>query len=206
MKRYAVQSWKGEAPDIAGKTFEVEKQPFCRLPFAQIAAYPWPMGDYRPEARAYVAQGDSGLIVLMCANEPTVSAAQTQFGGAVCRDSCLEFFLNPRPSLQREYINVEVNCAGVMHIGFGEGRENRRVLSRMPEGVAIQHSLHRGAWWAVCYTLPFSLIGRCEREMRGNFYTCDESLHEHYGTWSPVKAAHPDFHRPECFGSLHLED
>ncbi|MGI6239399.1 MAG: carbohydrate-binding family 9-like protein, partial [Christensenellales bacterium] len=35
-----------------------------------------------------------------------------------------------------------------------------------------------------------------------NFYTCDESIHPHFGVWNHVAAAQPDFHRPECFGRL----
>ena len=40
--------------------------------------------------------------------------------------------------------------------------------------------------------------------MRGNFYCCDETLHPHFGSWNPIKAPEPDFHRPECFGRLIL--
>jgi len=206
VKQYTIQNWQNSAPDLSGKPFFPETEPFCALPFAEIGLYPWDQTGYRPEARAYVAKNEEGLIVLMCANEDTTIAAETNFGGAVCRDSCLEFFLNPRPQKQDEYINVEVNCAGIMHIGFGNGRNNRRVLKTMPNGVAVTHSLHDGGWWAVCYTLPFSLIGELESEMRGNFYTCDETLHEHYGVWNPVTASQPDFHRPECFGILRPED
>ena len=63
-------------------------------PFAPIDRYAWG-GDYRPEARAYLAWDDAGLRVLLCANEPTVSGKVTAFGGPVWTDSCLEFFLQP---------------------------------------------------------------------------------------------------------------
>lgn len=206
MSAYAIRRWDKALPDLSGKVFSPDAEPFCELPFAQICRYPWDQTGYKPEARAYLAHNESGLIVLMCAKEETIAAEETNFGGAVCRDSCLEFFFNPRPAEQDEYINVEVNCAGVMHIGFGSGRDDRRVLQQVPDGVRISHSRHDGAWWAVCYTLPFSLIGRCAGEFRANFYTCDETLHEHYGTWNAVSAAQPDFHRPECFGNVQMED
>lgn len=206
MNAYTVHKWTKEIPNLNGKAFSPETEPFCSLPYAQIKLYPWDESGYCPEARAYVACNDDGFIVLMCAKEETTISAETKFGGAVCRDSCLEFFFNPRPSQQEEYINIETNCTGIMHIGFGSGRENRRVLTEMPHGLTISHSKHTGAWWAVCYFLPYGLTGEFEREFRGNFYTCDETLHEHYGTWNPVIADHPDFHRPECFGSLYLED
>lgn len=206
MSACTVRRWDKDFPNLNDKVFSPQSEPFCALPCARIENYPWDESGYCPEARAYLARCEQGLILLMCAKEETTVAAETAFGGAVCRDSCLEFFFNPRPSQQDEYINVEINCAGVMHIGFGSGRENRRVLQQMPEGMRLSHSRHAGAWWAVCCLLPFSLIGECEKEFRGNFYTCDETLHEHYGTWNPVTAGHPDFHRPECFGALRLED
>ena len=100
--------------------------------------------------------------------------------------------------------------AGVAHIGIGDGRHGRRVLQKMPEGMRIAHSRHEGAWWAVSYILPWSLLRECcgepEAQMRANFYTCDETIHPHFGTWNSVHAAQPDFHRPECFGWLQVED
>ena len=206
MSAYTVRSWTKAVPDLNGRSFSPETEPFCALPYAEIKLYPWDESGYCPEARAYAAHCEQGLIVLMCAEEETIIAAETRFGGAVCRDSCLEFFFNPRPSRQSEYINIETNCAGTMHIGFGSGRENRRVLTEIPDGLIVSRSEHNGAWWAVCYLLPCSLTGEFEKEFRANFYTCDETMHEHYGTWNPVIAGHPDFHRPECFGILHLED
>ena len=64
-------------------------------------------------------------------------------------------------------------------------------------------------WWAVRYYLSWKLLEELtgaphEAEMRGNFYTCDESIHPHFGCWSPVLAPAPDFHRPEYFGKLEI--
>ena len=39
----------------------------------------------------------------------------------------------------------------------------------------------------------------------GNFYKCgDETPAEHYLSWHPITSAGPDFHRPECFGTLEI--
>ncbi|HOX40382.1 MAG TPA: carbohydrate-binding family 9-like protein [Candidatus Brocadiia bacterium] len=35
-----------------------------------------------------------------------------------------------------------------------------------------------------------------------NFYRCGGVTDPQYGTWSPVAAPKPDYHRPECFGRL----
>ena len=174
--------------------------------WAMIADYPWG-GDYRPEARAMVEVMGEALVVTLCAREETIQARETRFGGAVCVDSCLEFFVNPCPAAGDVYVNVEVNPLGTMHIGVGPDRAHRRVLDKMPEGMNLSVSRHDGAWWAVRYVLTFPLLAQCagrpcERVMAANFYCCDESIHPHFGAWNRVAAEKPDFHRPECFGRL----
>lgn len=183
---------------------------YAALEEARIDRYCWG-GAYRPEAFARVGWNAQGLNVLMAAREETIAARETRTGGAVCRDSCLEFFVRPFLDDAR-YLNVEVNAAGVAHIGLGAGRADRLVLDRVPEGMDIAVSAHAGAWWAVSYRLPSALIralfGR-ELEpgalMRGNFYTCDETIHPHFGAWSPVDTPAPDFHQSGYFGYLSLE-
>lgn len=174
---------------------------------AQIAEYPWG-GDYRPTAWARVEWDDFGLRVAMAAREEKIAANETKFGGRVCEDSCLEFFVNPCPISGDIYMNFEINPSGVMHIGAGAARENRRVLEAPAEGMEIT-TRREGDIWAAKYRVPFSLLiklcGGVEREMRANFYKCDESIHPHFGVWNAVSAPKPDFHRPECFGKLLID-
>ena len=196
-------------PKLAGQPFDPASEPFCRVPYAPIDRYVWG-GEYRPEARAYAAWDATGLRVLLCANEPTVSRAVTAFNGDVWTDSCLEFFFRPFADDPR-YVNIEANAAGAALIGIGPGREGRSRLSQCPPGMDFRASAHAGGWWAVAYTVPFELIrtlyGRpmdVRAPFLGNFYCCDETLHPHFGSWSPIDAPAPDFHRPECFGWLIL--
>ena len=176
--------------------------------WALIEDYPW--GNYyTPDARANVIHDGEGLYVTMFAKEERISAHETAFGGAVCRDSCLEFFFNPAPKAQNKYINIETNPRGTMHIGVGEARENRTVLMVMPE-MRLSKTGHVDGTWAIRYFVPFALMKELtgaehETRMLGNFYTCDETIHPHFGTWAPVSAPRPDFHRPEFFGELILK-
>ncbi len=209
MREYEIISTKCALPVLTGRAFDPDAEPFCAAPFAPIDRYAWP-GDYRPEARAYVARDGDGLSVLLCAREETVAAAATAFGGEVWKDSCLEFFLKPFADDDR-YLNLEANAAGAMLIGLGAGREGRALLPALPGGMRPTVSRHAGGWWAVSYRVPDALIeelfGRTPapgRAMAGNFYCCDESLHPHFGSWNPIQAPQPDFHRPECFGRLLL--
>ncbi|MBR1820743.1 MAG: hypothetical protein IJ769_03885 [Clostridia bacterium] len=210
MREYIIQTSAPPLPLLSGAAFDPDLESFCDRPFAPIDHYAWP-GDYRPQARAYLAWDGNGLRVLLCAKEPTVSGRITAFNGDVWTDSCQEFFLQPFLDDPR-YVNIEVNAAGAALIGIGPDRDHRRRLTECPVGMAFRASAHAGGWWAVAYTVPFALIEtlfgrRLEpgASFRGNFYCCDESIHPHFGSWNPIDAPTPDFHRPECFGRLVLE-
>ena len=210
MRSYDILPLTAPLPALAGGAFDPDAEPFCKRPFAAIDRYAWG-GDYRPEARAYLAWDAAGLYALLCANEPTVSARVRDFDGEVYTDSCLECFLKPFADDAR-YLNIEVNAAGAALIGLGAGRDDRVRLTACPPGMDIRASRHDGGWWAAAYALPFdvleALFGRRPvpgQAMRGNYYSCDETIHPHFGSWNPVEAPQPDFHRPECFGKIILK-
>lgn len=186
---------------------------YALLNDAQIDQYVWPDEGYRPETHARVGWNEKGLHVLMYANEPLIRAQCTQIGGKVCVDSCMEFFFMPFPEQDRRYFNAEMNPLGTLHLGLGPGRGNRvKLMDALPEEFVIHASMHAGAWWAISYTIPMSHIESVfgqklasGAQMLGNFYCCDETIHPHFGTWAPVTAPQPDFHRPECFRPIILE-
>ncbi len=207
MKQYTIPKASVPLPTLVDAIFDPDEEPFCAGECAPIDTYPWG-GDYRPEARAHLSWDDAGLNVLLCAREATVSGAVTAFNGDVWTDSCLEFFFRPFDDDAR-YVNIEVNAAGAALVGIGTGRDDRRRLASCPPGMGFRASRHAGGWWAVAYAVPFALIsslyGRAfapGTAFAGNFYCCDETLHPHFGCWSPIAAPAPDFHRPECFGRL----
>ena len=177
----------------------------------EIADYPWSEeGGYRPRAFARIGVKDGSLFVLMYAQEEQIQARETRVGGAVCVDSCLEFFVQPFADDPR-YLNFEVNPLGTMHLGLGEGRGRRTVFAPLPDGLRPVASEHCGGWWAVCYQVPSAFLEaqfgrRLGGRLRANCYTCDESIHPHFGTLFPVMAPKPDFHRPECFQEIAVEE
>ena len=147
----------------------------------------------------------------MYAKEAPIQSRETAFGGRQCRDSCMEFFFMPFPETDANYLNVEINPAGIPHVGLGIGRRPpRRHFTEAVPGMTIHESVYDGEWWALSYVIPMSFIkelfGRelTAGTMRGNFYKCAEDIHPHFGTWNPVVAEKPDFHRPECFGEIEL--
>ena len=65
--------------------------------------------------------------------------------------------------------------------------------------------------WSVGMCVPFDLIGadpdNLPSSIRANFYKCaDKSAHPHFLSWNPIDVPSPDFHRPEFFGELILQD
>ena len=213
MKHCVIPALRVQIPDLTGRVFNPETEPFCiEHGFQSIDQFVWDETGYRPEARAYAAWSREGLHALLCAREETIATVATGFGGDVYKDSCLEWFVQPFADDPR-YINVEVNAAGAAYVGFGSGRADSKPLPAMPEGMKVTASKHDGGWWAIAYTIPASLLeklygrelvpGAC---MCGNFYKCDESIHPHFGSWSPIDHPFPDFHRPEFFGQIRLEN
>ena len=173
-----------------------------------IECYPWG-GDYRPRAQAEIHSTEEGIAVKLTAWEQQIQAKEARFGGPVCVDSCLEFFFLPTAEKDLRYINIEVNPLGTMHIGIGEGRNGRVVLTEPPKGIDVAVEIEEGEWWVVKYVLPYPWIeslfpdfDRAAGQIMGNFYSCDESIHPHFGTAFAVVASQPDFHRPECFSEI----
>ena len=185
---------------------------------ANIDCYRWDVNGYRPHAEARVMYDERGLHVVLTAQEAEIRA-QAEMRGAICTDSCLEFFFQPDVNCAR-YVNVEMNPLGIHMIGIGEGRFNRFEAAQLPlpnmqiNYTALPPDDYAAEAWGIAYTVPagflklwFGVELKPGLQMRGNFYKCgDKSRYEHYGMWNEVEVDKPDFHRPEYFGKLALAD
>ena len=185
--------------------------PWKSLREARIDQFPWKR-DYAPECAGRVGWNQHGLHVLLYGNEPVIRCEETQIGGDVYLDSCLEFFVAPDAN-RMLYVNCESNPLAIMHIGIGSDRHNRFVYACIPDGFHPTHSAHRGAWWAVSYTIPadfiqkhFDVVLKAGMRMRGNFYsTGDQARNRHNGMFQPYDLQAPDYHRPDLFADFYLE-
>jgi hypothetical protein len=152
-----------------------------------------------------------------------VRAVRTAFGDMVCKDSCVEAFLQPSGS--PGYINFECNCGGTLLASFitdptrapGGFKQFVRLAKADGELIGVYHSLPAvvdpeittPVTWVVQLRIPFALFERYTGPLgdplgttwRGNFYKCgDETSHPHWASWSPVSAL--NFHLPPCFGEI----
>ena len=182
---------------------------------------------HRPRTRVKLLYDDAGVYVLFRVADRYVRCVQRQHQSHVYRDSCVEFFVQPKPA--SGYFNIEFNCLGVMLLyhmadpprGASGKLEGHTVL---PPGelatIRVAHSLPddlRGEitepieWWLE-YFVPDALLERyvgpfeppAQRRWRGNFYKCgDDTSHPHWGSWAPIERL--DFHQPDHFAPLTFE-
>jgi hypothetical protein len=155
-----------------------------------------------------------------------VRCTRTNYGDEVWKDSCVEFFVQPKPD--RGYFNFEFNCGGAFlccHItdptrtkdGFKKFQKipsdfgNKiKVRSTLPLRTAPE--ITRQVDWSLQFSIPFAVLENfvgalgevCGQTWHGNFFKCAEEVsHPHWASWSPVDEF--NFHLPRCFGTIHFE-
>lgn len=186
---------------------------------ADIDSYVWGGKEraYKTYAQVtYAATGTDteGLYIRLFCEEKSPVSKETAFDGEVCMDSCMEFFFTMRDADSKEngYLNIECNSLGTTHIGYGDSRYGRVFLptfgvERFPAKVNFTND-----GWEILEFVPIAALKKIfgitqvdeTTVMAGNFYKCNENANAPFGSWSPVKAPKPDFHRPECFGRINI--
>jgi hypothetical protein len=195
---------------------------------AAIAHFHPAGSDHRPRAEAKLLYDDEALYALFRVSDRYVVCRRTEPQSAVCKDSCVELFLQPDPG--PAYLNFETNCGGTMllyHVHDpsrgedGKLRGFRPVATEHLRAIRVFHSLPavieperaEPTEWRVELAIPNPvfeahtgpLAAPARRRWRGNFYKCaDESSHPHWGSWSPI-GDELNFHRPEFFGDIRFE-
>lgn len=134
----------------------------------------------------------------------------------VSQDSCVEFFVSPDGD--NHYWNFEFNCIGAVNASHRSERSNPTRLTdeqislidrRCSCGNRPFCEMEGMFTWNILVKIPLSLIGvnydGKPIEMKGNFYKCASATSApHYLSWNPINTPAPDFHRPECFGTIIL--
>lgn len=173
----------------------------------EIAVNRWEGYAKAPRTTFKMLRGPKGISLLVHTEETHLRAEVTCLNGEICTDSCVEFFLKP-DNHDTRYLNFEINPKGVLHLGIGEGREERRHPEIDPAIFDIVSRPVEGDWTLKLY-IPDSFLlehfAKISAVCRANLYKCgDLTDHEHYGAWSEVEVAEPDYHVPDFFGRLYL--
>jgi cellulose/xylan binding protein with CBM9 domain len=182
---------------------------------------------YRPVTHAKCLYDDHTIYVMFRVQDQYVRCTHTEYQGDVSLDSCVEFFVQPRP--ERGYLNFEINCGGTLLLkyitnstrtesGFEEFTDVPHELSSI---IHIYHSLPDFVFpeiaepteWFIEYSVPLSVFeawvgplgGLSGQEWRANFYKCaEETSHPHWATWAPIGEV-LDFHQPQYFAPIQFE-
>jgi hypothetical protein len=189
--------------------------------------------NFRPESSAHHPQTSirllhnvDGLHGIFFVRDQYVRCTRKNYFDDVWKDSCVEFFVQPRE--KSGYFNFEFNCGGA-HLcnyitdwrrtpaGFAaatkipaEVGKKVRVKSSLPP--ITDPEITTPLNWTLQFRIPFEVLEKYVGSLgdlggqtwRGNFYKCgDETSHPHWASWSPVDEK--NFHLPRCFGQLILD-
>lgn len=182
--------------------------------------------DHRPLTQFRLLYDADWLYVVFRVEDRHVRCVETEFNGPVCRDSCTEFFVEPRPG--RGYLNFEVNCGGTMlcyHVedpaptpgGFRKSEAltpeegaQVRIYPSLPS--VVEPEIAEPVTWLNEIHIPRAVLeGRVGplgdpsgQVWRANLYKCgDETSHPHWATWAPIEGL--SFHVPQFFAPLIFE-
>ena len=223
-----------ERPTLQGRWDEPAWRTAELLHVAHFVAVPG-ASDHRPDTLAKVTYTDDGLFVFFKVADRCVVCRHTEFQSRVYQDSCVEFFVQPKPD--RGYFNFEMNAGGALLASYIEDSARtptgfKKFTKLPPETDALiprYHSYTPSALvprpsslevpgpleWCVEYFVPFSLLERyvgplgnvAGQTWRANFFKCaDESSHPHWASWASLDADFAGgFHRPDKFGALRFK-
>lgn len=179
--------------------------------------------DHRPGTSARMLYDAQGVYGIFRVQDRYVRCLRTQYHDTVWKDSCVEFFAQPKPD--RGYFNFEFNCGGAFLCSYitnpertPEGfKEFVKVSASIGQTIRVKSSLPpqvepeitAPVVWTLGFFIPVALfehylgpLGTLPGQVwRGNFFKCaEENSHPHWASWSPVDEF--NFHRPGCFGTI----
>ena len=178
---------------------------------------------HQPKTTARVLHTDDAIHVRFDVEDQYVVVRHDQPNDPVCKDSCVEFFIQPREG--QAYFNFELNAGGALWNSYGEQVE---ALTKVfpdngvwPGGLTVRTS-HQGliepeitepvSWWAEM-TIPLEVFAPAYPDLgplagqtwRGNFYKCaDGCSMPHWGMWSAILEG-SSFHQPQYYAPIRFE-
>lgn len=179
-----------------------------------IEIAPWPEYSSKPVVSFSIAYNSSSIFLKYYVIETETKAVYTEINQPVYRDSCVEFFIAFEDD--QEYYNLEFNSIGICMAGFGQRRENRKLLPEDVIGKIEFETFRRltedqNNYWELCLAVPATVfchhnISTLEgKSCKVNFYKCgDDLLQPHFLVWNNINSKEPNFHLPEFFGGITL--
>ena len=184
---------------------------------------------HRPATRARMLYDHERIWIMFHVMDRFVRSVQTEYQSAVYTDSCVEFFVQPRPG--KGYFNFEMNCCGTLLVHYvedstrgpsralaqstpltRESGESIRIFSTL--GPTVELEISQPVEWTLCCKIPLRVmtdyVGNLAplegQTWLGNFFKCgDETSHPHWASWSPI-GRDLNFHQPNCFAPICFDE
>jgi hypothetical protein len=178
---------------------------------------------HRPLTQCKMAYSADSIRGIFRVEDRYVRCVHTDFQSEVYKDSCVEFFVQPKAA--GGYFNFEFNCGGAMLATYvtDPTRINGHVLGCSPlsphDNIMITRAsslsqivepeITTPVTWFLEFIIPITVLETytgmlrniSRQTWRANFYKCaNETSHPHWSSWAPVKEL--NFHDPDNFGSL----
>ena len=211
-------------PELEGKW---DGPAWTRAEVVEVKQFRPDSSDHRPVTRAKMLYDSESLYGIFHVQDKYVRAVHTQYQSIVCRDSCVEFFVKPKP--EKGYFNFEFSCCGAFLLYYITDNSVRpdgkyvgavevppddgklvRVYHSMPD--RVEPEIEEETEWTLEFAVPYGLLEKyvgplgdpAGKEWRANFYKCgDETSHPHWASWTPLPKT--NFHMPEYFGTVVFE-
>lgn len=176
----------------------------------------WKEFPYLPLTLFAMVYSSDRIVLHFNVVEDDVRGFVTDDLGPVSSDSCVEFFA----CIGQEdfYYNIECNCLGYISMGWRKQRNDKehapaealREIKRYTSlGTHHIGEIQKNTTWECVLDIPFTAFFRHNitnlkgTSVRANFYKCGGTgEYRHYVSWNPIVHEKPDFHRPECFGTI----
>lgn len=211
---YALARAHGNIPLSA----DPQTGPWKELDSIRIEQFPWYTDGEKQRTVVTACYDPNNIHILFDCEDSHIGAFAREANGAVCQDSCVEFFASP-PG-KPHYFNLEMNCCGDIHLGYGPMRLERKLAPpSLIEQIGVTTTVDERPkqeypdddGWVLQVKLPFKVINQLtHREItpeagtqwQANFYRCGGFTDPQHACWSPIDAPLPDFHLPEYFGTI----
>ena len=193
------------------------------IPELEVSHYRNEGSAHRPGTQCKLLYDQDRIYGIFRVEDKHVRCVHTGFQSEVYKDSCVEFFVQPRAT--GGYFNFEFNCGGALLASYitdptriaGKVREfipltpeddlQIKRYSNLPP--IVEPEITRQITWFLGFSSPFAvmekhigaLVEADRKEWRANFYKCgNETSQPHWASWSPLSEL--NFHLPADFGKI----
>lgn len=185
-----------------------------QIPALEVSNIQW-LPDAGVRMRQQVCYDDSAFYIRQVAVENHIRAECHEPNEQACLDSCMEFFFCVN-SEDGRYFNFEITPKGFMYLGLCKSIEDSVRL--FPENYIELFDIRPNYvldGWELTYKIPFDFIRKYFPnfepkpgfKFRANCYKCGNlTVKPHYLSWNLSTKPTPNFHVPEDFGEMILDD